>query len=238
MDRCLLYPHGYGAALSCASKRLKAAGYEIADHPMPEITHFLTDAPCKDDAFDILESLPENVTVIGGKLPREILHSYQCFDLLLDEDYLCENAAITAQCALSVGLESGKAAYCGARILVLGWGRIGKHLTQYAKALGAEVCVALRNPKESAMAKSMGLETVEISKISPNGFDYIFNTVPRTVCRLEKKGAPVAVDLASVPGIVGENVIWARGLPGKMAPESSGKLIARRVDEMIKECFK
>ena len=35
-----------------------------------------------------------------------------------------------------------------------------------------------------------------------------------------------AIDLASKPGMGGENVIVARGLPGKMQPEQSGQLIA------------
>jgi len=32
-----------------------------------------------------------------------------------------------------------------------------------------------------------------------------------------------------VKGIEGSHVIWARGLPGKDTPESSGKLIAKTV---------
>ena len=34
------------------------------------------------------------------------------------------------------------------------------------------------------------------------------------------------IDLASEKGLGGEDVIWARGLPGIHAPESSGRLIA------------
>ena len=37
------------------------------------------------------------------------------------------------------------------------------------------------------------------------------------------------IDLASKLGIEAEDVIWARGLPGKDAPETSGDLIARTV---------
>ena len=39
----------------------------------------------------------------------------------------------------------------------------------------------------------------------------------------------VKLELASSPGMEGSDIIQARGLPGKMAPESSGKLIARTV---------
>ena len=33
----------------------------------------------------------------------------------------------------------------------------------------------------------------------------------------------------------GKDVVWARGLPGKDTPESSGSLIARRVLSILKE---
>ena len=42
---------------------------------------------------------------------------------------------------------------------------------------------------------------------------------------LEKHGA-IAMELASSPGMSGDHIISARGLPGKYAPEESGKLIA------------
>ena len=49
---------------------------------------------------------------------------------------------------------------------------------------------------------------------------------PNHVVVTEKSGI---TDLASVKGIAGDNVIWARGLPGKDAPEESGTLIAKTV---------
>lgn len=43
------------------------------------------------------------------------------------------------------------------------------------------------------------------------------------------------IDLASKPGIGGTDVLWARGLPGKFAPESAGKLIAQTILRLLKE---
>jgi hypothetical protein len=39
----------------------------------------------------------------------------------------------------------------------------------------------------------------------------------------------VKIELASSPGLEGDDVIEALGLPGKYAPETSGKLIARTI---------
>ena len=49
------------------------------------------------------------------------------------------------------------------------------------------------------------------------------------------KADAVAVELASTPGMAGDNIISALGLPGKMAPESSGKLIAETFLRLSKE---
>lgn len=236
MNRVLLYPYGFVSALRYAANRLEQLGYEIADHPMPEITHFLTDVPCNEAAFQELPMLPENITIIGGNLPRKILRQYKCIDLLNDEEYLCRNAAITAQCAMALGLENGQLAYCGSKVLIIGRGRIGKHLSEYLRRMGADVTVALRNPKEQALAKSSGLQVVDIPQICAAKYDLIFNTVPAYVCTIEKcKNPPTAIDLASTPGIKGENVISARGLPGKMAAKSSAVLIASRINEILRE---
>ena len=43
------------------------------------------------------------------------------------------------------------------------------------------------------------------------------------------------MDLASVPGIGGDNVHWARFLPGKDAPASAGELIANTVIRLLEE---
>ena len=46
-------------------------------------------------------------------------------------------------------------------------------------------------------------------------------------------GNAIKIDLASVPGMNGDDVIIARGLPGKEAPESSGKLIADTILRLV-----
>ena len=56
----------------------------------------------------------------------------------------------------------------------------------------------------------------------------ILNTVPVMVLPNCHERC-LKIDLASMPGIGGEDVLWARGLPGKDAPEASGELIARTV---------
>lgn len=75
----------------------------------------------------------------------------------------------------------------------------------------------------------------------------IFNTVPHTVVTEEvlaamKKDAPL-IDLASRPGGVdtmaasrlGIRVTSALSLPGKVAPVTAGKIIAKCLDKRLRE---
>ena len=66
----------------------------------------------------------------------------------------------------------------------------------------------------------------------------IFNTVPEMVLSADQLSACrncVKIDLASKPGIGGKDVVIGRGLPGKYAPESSGRLIAQTILQHFKE---
>ena len=58
-------------------------------------------------------------------------------------------------------------------------------------------------------------------------FRLVYNTVPRKLLTVPMDGRCVKIDLASKQGLIGDDVVWARGLPGVCAPESSGALIAR-----------
>ena len=184
------------------------------------MTHILLNVPTKE--VDLSE-LPAGVTVIGGNLEG----SFPKMDLLRDEQYLAENAALTADCALRLLGSHLPVAFRDCPILIIGWGRIGKCLASMLKALGAQVTVAARKPSDLGMLTALGYRTVEIGNIDPMPYRAILNTAPAPV--LSPGGTAVKIDLASRLGLAGDDVIWARGLPGKMLPESSGQLIARGV---------
>ena len=146
---------------------------------------------------------------------------------------MAENAAITADCALRLLADRLPVTFCGCPILVIGWGRIGKCLASMLKALGAEVTVAARKPADLGMLTALGYKTAEIGNLDPAPYRAIVNTAPAPV--LSAGGSAIKIDLASSLGMAGEDVIWARGLPGKMLPEASGALIARCVLHYLRE---
>ena len=223
-----------------AANILQKQGVHLSDMPNEQITHVLLPIPSFDRAgkfkceipfSQLLSSLPTNVTIIGGNLTELLCNKW---DLLQDPLYLAQNAYITAHGALKLAADRLPMTFRDADPLVIGWGRIGKHLAQLLKACGATVTIAARNPDQRALATSLGYRTCDIGQIHPVNHHLIFNTVPAMVLPETTPGI-LKIDLASKPGMVGEDVLIAPGIPGKECPESAGKLIANTVLRYLKE---
>lgn len=249
MHTPLVFPVGETLACDYAGKFLKESRWEISDHLSPDITHLLLDVPSfrasgvlrSGEAIKgLLEKLPAGITVIGGGLSDPALDGYRKTDLLSDPVYLAKNAAITAHCAFVFAGKRLDTVYPDTPTLVIGWGRIGKCLGALLRKLGAPVTVAARKEADRAMLRALGYPAVspeELPAMLP-GFRLIFNTAPAPVLTEEMAAlgkSALKIDLASSPGILGEDVIPARGLPGIYAPESSGRLIAETVLRLWKD---
>ncbi len=219
MKKPIFCTQGSSKALFYAKKRLESWGYPVEKSLSEAVTHFLLPVPTPADA--IPEICRKELTVLGGKLPPL---PCQSVDLLQDPYYLQENAAITARCAVAIAKEN--MAVENKSVLVIGWGRIGKCLASGLRLQGAKVTVAARKEDIRLQLDRLGFEAAAPEEADPHRYDLIFNTAPAPV--LDASGCKgLCIDLASVKGIEGEAVLWARGLPGKMAPEASGALIAK-----------
>lgn len=244
MNGHIYYSAGHTDALDFAVKALKRKGCIFAEQPDKSVTQLLLPVPSfeadgslkgGEKLADILEQLPRNVTVFCGNPGNHIPPGYKTVDLLQDAFYLAENADITAHCAVRQAISHLPITLRGCQILVIGWGRIGKCLGALLKNMGAIVTVAARKEQDRAVAAALGYDVADSRFLGYEllRFRVIFNTVPQTV--ISKDTAQyctpdcLKIDLASVPGIDASDVISARGLPNKDAPESSGELIARTV---------
>ncbi len=245
----LIYPVGTTKACQYASDFLTKRGFFITDHPTPEVTHLLMDIPsfAADGTLrgggtleSILERLPQSITVIGGNLNQACLTEYKLIDLLMQDDYLAKNAAITADCALQVAANKMATIFADSPALVIGWGRIGKCLAQMLRGLGTDITVAARSGKDRSILKALGYRTISMQEIPTQlkNMRLLFNTAPEPVlseAHLRLCRDCLKIDLASRPGLEGSDVIYARGLPGIYAPASSGKLIAETIMPYIEE---
>lgn len=244
MKNAIFYAPGNNAAIRYA-RQILADQFHISPKPGPDVTHLLLPVP----AFEpdgrirgggllehILADLPEGITVIGGKLNHPALSGYNTIDLLRSEDYLTQNAAITADCAIRVAGTHMPMVFDACPILIIGWGRIGKCLAPQLRALGAAVTVTSRKAEDRCMLRALGYRAKDPAELAGRLGMYrvIFNTAPAAVL-IDAPRDIIKIDLASKPGIIGNDVIQARGLPGKMAPESSGNLIAQSIIRLIVE---
>ena len=232
---------GNTPALHYTKQTLKNLGYCVSDVPSPDITHLLLPVPSfeADGSIkgggrleNILAQLPEDIIVLGGILELPILKAYRCTDLLQGELYTAQNANITAHCALRLAMNKLPTTLENLQMLVIGWGRIGKCLAKLLSSIGADVTVATRKESDRAILTALGYRAIDTKNIDTLPYRVIFNTVPQTVCP-ECPGDGLKIDLASKPGLGADDVIWARGLPGKDAPESSGRLIAETIHRLI-----
>lgn len=225
-----VYHAGIAGPATYVEKYLKEYGISIVDYPTPDITHLLLDVPSRDIPSGLLECIPEDICIVGGNLNRPELDGYRKLDLLQLESYLAQNAAITADCAVRVAATRMATVFSDLSVLVIGWGRIGKCLAQLLQRIGCDVTVAVRRDSDCAMPVALGFKAVKSSNLQNlPSYALIFNTVPAPMLSrnvLSVCPDSLKIDLASIQGLDGADVIWARGLPGLYAPESSGKLIA------------
>ncbi len=174
-------------------------------------------------------------------LPQtEAWQSLRLIDYAAEEEFAVRNAVPTAEGAIQIALEETDRTLCGARCLVVGYGRIGRVLARLLSAFGARVTVSARKSRSLAEIEGCGWCAIETEHIRESGsYDIIFNTVPSPVLDSDtlRLCAPEALvlELASRPYGVDFDaakrlnipVILASGLPGKTAPRAAGEIIRR-----------
>ncbi len=192
--------------------------------------------------------------VCGGKLPSKFItfcqeKGIEVFDYYESEAFSIANAIPSAEGAIEIAMHELTTTLNGSSALVIGYGRIGKVLSRLLSRLGVEVTASARKPSDLAWIRADGYKVAETGELCEllreRSFDMIFNTVPHTVLG-EKElilipRQTLVVDLASKPGGIDIpvadrlklNVIWALSLPGKIAPVTSGKIIADAVIEEL-----
>lgn len=170
----------------------------------------------------------------------------QSIDYNTLDSYALLNAVPTAEGAIKIAIENTPYTLWKSKILVIGYGRVGKVLADRLKSLGAQVTVSARKPKDFAMLDALGFNYINTEELSGLHLNYniIFNTVDVTVITEKMlKNCPcnLLIDLSSKGGFDLEyakslaiNAIKAPGLPGIIAPETAGEILAKTVTELIR----
>ena len=237
------------------------AGIDRADCvilPLPSVTgEGLLHAPLCNGRYpmeDILDALRPGQPVFAGMADERLRRLTEerglpLYDYFAREELTVRNAVPTAEGAIRIALSELPITLHGARVLLVGFGRLSRALSPRLQGLGARVCAAARSPHQRALAESMGLETEGLDRL-PDwlcAYDLVINTVPALVLGEKElaamKEGVLVIDLASRPGGVdfaaaeqlGVKAIHALSLPGKEAPVTAGRYIRDTVYHMMEE---
>lgn len=212
-------------------------------------------APMSDEKIPlklVYDSVTEKTVVFGGMIKentKESLITDRIYDYAKNEEFLVKNAMITAEGAFQIIFSETPISVCGSKLLITGYGRIGKAIAKVADSFGAKVAVAARKSSDFAWIELNGYTPYKYRDLYNDigKFDIIINTVPchifdkKMISEIDKNA--LFVDLASLPGGCdmndmkdeGVKAIHALSLPGKVAPFSSGKIISDTIINMTDE---
>lgn len=191
----------------------------------------------------LLSGADENTLIIGAGFN----HS-KVYDLCTRDDFSIENAIPTAEGAVAIAIENTQTTLFDSNILVTGFGRIARILLDRLRSFRANLTVAARKSGNLAEIEALGMNRLKISEIEDNiqNFDIVFNTVPYCVfdSNVISHALPhtLFIELASrQAGFDTDSInklpyyVNAPGLPGKVAPISAGKIMAKTIITLLSE---
>ena len=190
---------------------------------------------------------------IKDNLRKQLDEKYmEVIDIMKRDDLAILNTIATAEGTIEVAIKNTDKILQGSRVLILGFGRVGKIVANKFSKMSAIVTCAARKVSDLAWIKAYGYNSLNINDMlyDLKEFDIIINTVPQTILRERElkhiDAEALIIDLASSPGGIdgkiaksmGLNFIWALALPGRIAPSSSAKFIKDTVYTIIEEMSK
>lgn len=172
---------------------------------------------------------------------RALAKAVQLVEVAGDDELAILNSIPTAEGAIAIAMEGTDVTIHGSSALVIGFGRCGISLARMLGGIGARVTVAARKATDFARAFEMGFNSCHLDDLMENidTIEFIFNTVPAFILNdkilANAHECKIIVDIASGRGgtdfefCKANNIpaVLAPGLPGKVAPVTAGKILAR-----------
>ncbi|NMA94510.1 MAG: dipicolinate synthase subunit DpsA [Clostridiales bacterium] len=203
---------------------------------------------------DFADIIHPSTKVILGKADSEIKngsqkYGFEYFDLIDDETFSILNSIPSAEGAIQRAMERTDITIHGSKVLVLGYGRLGKTLSRMLSGIGANVTVAARKSEDLAWVRERGHKGIFLDKLDDILYkqDIVFNTIPALILDSTKLAMlspeSIIIDLASYPGGVDFDEAKRLGLradldlslPGLVAPKAAGEIICVSIEHFIKD---
>ena len=246
--------------IQCTSIKKAIQDVEIVIGPIPFSSNGNTiNAPFSEKEITVREMMHvinAKVLIAGGISPEVYNLAndeyVEIIDIMKREELAVLNTIATAEGTIQIAIENTNKILHGSKVLILGFGRIGKVLARKLAGLSAKVTCAARKDEDLAWIQAYGHNATNINSLGENlkHFDIIINTVPHMILNEEKikfvKEECFLIDLASNPGGIDKRAVkdkklkfvWALSLPGKVAPTTSAEFIKDTIYNILKEIYK
>ncbi len=221
--------------------------------PLPFMREGAINAPLCDVRLPlslVSEYAAEGGTVFSGGSSAELVQlcesaGLRLVDYFADEPLTLKNAALTAEAAVAILVQSTEFSLCGAEVVITGGGRIAQLTARLLRSLGSRVTLCARDAVQRARAEAEYCETaaLDVLPMLCVKAEVIVNTAPASLFREEHfrlmQAGAVFMELASKPSQpdegyaqkYGVHYIFASGLPGKYSPKTAGEAIAEVILE-------
>lgn len=235
-------------------KILSEAGWDITD-AKTEMDFSGKDMAILKYPFDTVSEAGIKNLKAGSKLillptrpvPDEIKQKHPVISLMDDPAFVEENAYITAEGAIYCAMKYAPFMLSKEKIAVIGFGRIGRALTEILVGLRADVTVFSRRESGRLSAMARGAQGASVQKMIPllSDFRIIFVTSPdrmigekelsyisKSAYLFDLSGAPYGADIEAAKEM---NIFAVResALPGRYAPESAAKAMYHALVRII-----
>ncbi|WP_077212214.1 dipicolinate synthase subunit DpsA [Bacillus dakarensis] len=205
---------------------------------------------------EFFQSTPERCVIYTGiETPylKQLISSTnrKLVPLFVRDDLAILNSIPTAEGVLKLAIEHTEFMLHGSKVMVLGYGRVGKTIARIFSGVGANVTVASKHHDEMARVLECGLTPIHLKELENEvrTVDICINTIPHLILTpavlTNMSQNALIIDVASKPGgtdfqyaeKIGLKTLWALGLPGKVAPKSAGEIIGKVVVGLLEEDF-
>ena len=206
---------------------------------------------------ELFASIPKGKTILAGKICRAHKEKAKDFGLRVKdyyekESFTDENAYITAEGALNIAASKQRKTLRHSHHLIIGGGRIARHLLLLLRGYGARVTLLARNTHDLCWAEAIGAVPLDLLGESEDieralsECSVIYNTVPEKVlsdaaCEFIKSDT-LYIELVGDDTLISPSIakkcscaVCAKALPNKYAPESAGLLLYKTISEILKE---
>lgn len=204
-----------------------------------------------DELFNSMVTHNVNI-LIGGVISskfqeRASLMDITTIDIFSREEVAINNAIPTAEGAIMTAIQESDKVLFKSKVLVIGFGRCGKVLSNMLNGIGANVSVTYRKKSDEAYINSISCTPVSIKDFDRalSEYDFIFNTAPAQVLNKEVlkriRKDTVIIDIAQAPGGIDYNyarklnlkALYCPGLPGRVAPYSAAEILKASIIDIV-----